>query len=69
MRVFPSLRVRTARAHANAVERRGENKVAVATLFFGDERGEGLVDGLGEVTRELARFPDDSEDFAALIIQ
>ena len=69
MRILPCLRIRTSRAHANAVERRGKNEVAVATLFLGHERGEGLIDGLGEVTRELARLPDDSEDLAALIIQ
>ena len=69
MRVFPSLRVWTSRAHANAVERRGKYKVAVATLFLGNQGGEGLVDRLGEVTRQLTRLPDDGEDLAALIVQ
>ena len=69
MSILPSLRARPPCAHANAVKGRGEHKISVTALLLRNERGEGLANGLREVTNELASLPDDGEDRASLIVK
>ena len=69
MLIFPSLRVWATRAHSDAIKGGRKNQIPIAALLFGDKRGEGLVDGLGEVADELTGLPDKGVDLTPFIIQ
>ena len=48
--IFPLLRMRSTAAHAYAVEGASQDEVAEPALLFRNQRGQGFIDGLGEMS-------------------
>ena len=48
-----SLRLDDTTGHSDAIKGGRKNQIPIAALLFGDKRGEGLVDRLGEVTDQF----------------